>query len=148
MSVSAEVETSASGSAWISDLVLCDGALELAGASSSGSGCESGLPRRTSMTSPSTTMGSSSAGSPSSVVSAKCRVRPSRTASVRFGSTDVTVSIPSTSSLIAGLTCVRLHLRKQFRMCTHTVSFRPGFGSSLRTQTPYEDGFSSHQYSL
>ena len=47
MSVSAEVEASASGSAWVSGLELCDGALEMAGAlSSSGSGCESGLPKR------------------------------------------------------------------------------------------------------
>ena len=136
MSVPTEVEASASGSAWVSDLELCDGALELAGAlSTSGSGCESGIPKRTSMTSPSTTIGSSSTGAPSSVMSAMCRVRPSRTASVRFGSSDVTVSIPSASSLVAGLTCVRLHLCKQFRMCTHTVSFRPGFGSSLRTHT-------------
>ena len=95
----------ASGSAWVSDLSLCDGTLEFAGALSSGSGCESRLPRRTSMTSPSTTIGSSSSGSPSSVMSAKCRVRPSRTASVRSGSSDVTVSIPSASSLVAGLTC-------------------------------------------
>ena len=51
-----EVEA-ASGSAWVSDLSLCDPALEFAGALNSGSGCESGLPRRTSMTSPSTTMG-------------------------------------------------------------------------------------------
>ena len=102
MSVPAEVETSASGSAWVSDLELCDGALELAGALSSGSGCESGLPKRTSTTSPSTTIGSSSSGSPSSVMSAKCRVRPSRTASVRFDHSDVTVSVPSTSSLVAG----------------------------------------------
>ena len=99
ISVPAEVEASASGSAWVSDLELCDGALELAGALRSGSGCESGLPKRTSITSPSTTIGSSSSGSPSSVMSAKCRVRPSRTASVRFGSSDVTVSIPSASSL-------------------------------------------------
>ena len=63
MSVRAEVEASASGSASVSDLALRDVALELAGAlSSSGSGCESSLPRRTSMTSPSTTMGSSSSG--------------------------------------------------------------------------------------
>ena len=88
------------------------------------------------MTSPSTTMGSSSSGSPSSVMSAKCRVRPSRTASVKFGSSEVTISIPSASSLVAGLTWVRLHLCKQFRMCTQTVSFRPGFGSSLGTHTP------------
>ena len=91
-------------------------------------------------------------------MSAKCRVRPSRTASVRFGRIDVTVSIPSASSLVAGLTWVRLQFCKQFRMCTHTVSFRPGFGSSLRTHTPgphhpwtpsvYEDGFSSHQCPL
>ena len=96
------------------------------------SGCESGLP----MTSLSTTVGSSSSGSPSSVMSAKCHVRPSRTASVRLGNNEVTVSIPSASSLVAGLTCVRWHLCKQFRMCTHTVSFRPGFGSSLKTHTP------------
>ena len=157
MSVPAEVEASASGSAWVSDLVVCDGALELAGAlSSSGSGCESGLPKRTSMTSPSTIVGSSSSGSPSSVMLAKCRVRPSRTASVRSSSSDVTVSIPSASSLVAGLTCERLHLCKQFRMCTQTVSFRPG--SVLRSgrthqvhtilglhPSVYEDGFSSHQ---
>ena len=31
---------------------------------------------------------------------------------------------------------VRLYLFKQFRMCTHTVSLRPGIGSSLRTHTP------------
>ena len=79
---------------WVSDLALRDEELELAGALSSSSRCESGLPKRTSMTSPSTTIGSSSSGSPSSVMSAKCRVRPSRTASVRFGSDDVTVSIP------------------------------------------------------
>ena len=30
---------------------------------------------------------------------------------------------------------MQLHLCKQFRMCTHTVSFRRGFGSSLRTHT-------------
>ena len=66
MSVLAEVETSASGSAWVSDLALRDVASELAGALSSGSGCESGLPKRTSMTSPSTTVGSSSSGSLSS----------------------------------------------------------------------------------
>ena len=89
MSVPAEVETSASGSAWISDLALRDEVLELAGALSSGSCCESGLPKRTSMTSPSTTVGSSSSGPPSSVMSAKCRVRPSRTASVRLGTSDV-----------------------------------------------------------
>ena len=130
MSVPAEVEASASGSAWVSDLELCDGALGLAGALSSGSGCESGLPKRTSITSPSTTTGSTSSRHPSSVMSAKCRVRPSRTASVKCGSSDVTVSIPSASSLVAGLAYVRLHL------CTHTVSFRPGFGSSLRTHTP------------
>ena len=69
-------------------------------------------------------------------MSAKCRVRPSRTASVRLGNSAVTVSIPSASSLVAGLTWVRLHFCRQFRMCTHTVSFRPGFGSSLRTHTP------------
>ena len=161
MSVPAEDETSDSGSAWVSDLSLCDGALEFAGALSSGSGCESGLPKQTSMTSPSTTMGSSSSASPSSVMSAKCRVRPSRTASVRFGSSDVTISIPPASSLVAGLTCVRLHFCKQFRMCTKTVSFRPGFGfftqDAYARSTPslgsilpsvYEDGFSSHQYPL
>ena len=97
-------------------------------------------------------------GSSSSVMSAKCRVRPSRTASVRLGSVDATVSIPSASLLVAGLICVRLHLCKQFRMCTQTVSFRPGFGSSLRTHTPgphrsilpsvSEDGFSGHWYPL
>ena len=43
---------------------------------------------------------------------------------------------PSAISLVAGLTCVRLHLCKQLRMCTHTVSFRPGVGSSLKTHTP------------
>ena len=162
MSVPAEVETSASGSEWASDLELCDGALGLAGAFSSGSGCESGLPKRTSITSPSTTIGSSSSGSPSSVTSAKCRVRPSRTASVKFGSSYVTVSIPSASSFVAGLTWVRLHLWKQFRMCTRTVSFCTGFGSSLNTHTPgphhpwapsfrlcMKTGwFSSHQYPL
>ena len=55
MSVPAEVETSASGSAWVSDLALRDVASELAGALSSGSGCESGPPKRRSMTSPSMT---------------------------------------------------------------------------------------------
>ena len=133
MSVLPEVEVSASGSAWVSDLALHDVSLELAEGLSSGSGCESGLPKRKCLKSPSITVGSSSSLPPSSVMSAKCRVRPSRTASVRFGSSDVTISIPSASSLVAGLTCVRLHLCKQFRMCTHTVSFRPGFGSSLRT---------------
>ena len=93
MSVPAEVETSASGSAWVSDLALRDVASELAGALSTGSVCESGLPKRTSMTSPSTTVGSSSSGSHSSVMSEKCR--PSRTASVKLGNSDVTVSIPS-----------------------------------------------------
>ena len=132
MSVPSEVETWASGSACVSDLALRDVASELAGALSSSSGCESGVPKRTSLTSPSTTVGSSS----SSVMSAKCRVRPSRTASVSLGNSDVALSIPSASSLVAGLTCVRLHLCKQFRMCTQTVSFRPGFGSSLTTHTP------------
>ena len=78
-----------------------------AGTLSSSSGCNSGLPKRTSMTSPSITVGASSSRSHSSVMSAKCRVRPSRTASVRLGNSDVTVSIPSASSLVAGLTCVR-----------------------------------------
>ena len=113
------------------------------------------------MTSPSTTVSSSSSGSPLSVMSAKCRVRPSRTVSVRLGNSDVTVSIPSASSLVAGLACVRLHLCKAvshvhpdclvssrlrlFTQDTHTMS-TPSLGSIL--PSVYEDGFSSHQCPL
>ena len=56
MSVPIEVSTSASGSAWVSDLVLRDAVLGVADVLNSGSGFESGLPKRTSMTSPSTTV--------------------------------------------------------------------------------------------
>ena len=111
---------------------------------------------RTSMTSPSTTMGSSSSGSPSSVMSAKCRVRPSRTASVRFGSSDVTVSIPSASSLFAGHLCAialtqavsHVHpdclVSSKLRFFTQDAHARstPSLGSIL--PYVYEDGFSCH----
>ena len=120
------------------------------------------LPKRTSMTSPSTTVSSSSSESPSSVMSSKCRVRPSRTDLLSPGNSDATASIPSASSLVAGPTCVRLHLCKQLRMCTDTVSFRPGFGwfftqDAHSRSTPslssilssvYENGFSSSQCPL
>ena len=102
----------------------------------SGTSFESGLLKRTSITSLSTTVSSSSSKSPSSVMSLKCRVRPSLTAAVSPGNSDATVSIPSASTLVAGLTCVRLHLCKQFRVRTHTVWFRPGLDSSLKTHTP------------
>ena len=65
MSVPIEVATSAFGSGWVSDLVLRDAASGLAGAFDSGSGCDSGLPWRMSMTPPSTTISSSSSRSPS-----------------------------------------------------------------------------------
>ena len=94
------------------------------------------------MTSPSTSVSSLSSGSPSSVMSAKCRARPSRTASVRFGSSDVMISIPSASSLITGLTWVRLHLCRKFRTCRST----PSLGSIL--PSVYENGFSSHKCPL
>ena len=94
MSVLIEVETSAWGSAWVSDLALRDVASGFAGALDSGSACESGLPKRTSITLLSATVSSSSSGSPSSVMSVKCRGRPSRTASVNSGINDVTVSMP------------------------------------------------------
>ena len=41
-------------------------------------------------------------------MSAKCRMRPSRTASIRLGKSDATVSIPSASSLVAGSTAFEL----------------------------------------
>ena len=58
MSVPVEVEISASVSTWVSDLELRDVASVSAGTLSLGSGCESGLPKRTSMASPSTTVSS------------------------------------------------------------------------------------------
>ena len=90
-------------------------------------------------------------------MSAKCRVRPSRTASVRLGKSGVTISIPYVSSLVAGLTCVGLHLCKQvshvhpdclvssrlqfFTQDAHARS-TPSLGSIL--PSVYEGGFSSH----
>ena len=152
MSVPAEVEASASGSAWVSDLALRD---------SSDSGCESGLPKRTSMTSPSTIIGSSSSGSPSSVMSAKCRVRPSRTASVRFGNSDVTISISFRFCVGCGPHLCAIALvqagshghpdglvSSRLRFFTQDAHARstPSLGSIH--PSVYEDGFSSHQYPL
>ena len=113
------------------------------------------------MTSPSTTMGSSSSGSPSSVMSTKCRVRPSRTASVRFGSSDATVSIPSASLLVAaspvcGCTCASsfacVHpdclVPSRLRFFTQDAHARstPSLASIL--PSVFKDGFSSYQCPL
>ena len=111
------------------------------------------------MTSPSTTMGSSSSGSPS-VMSAKCRVRPLRTASGRIGSSDVTISIPfrfvgrgphlDAIALMQAIPhvhpdCVVSSRLRFFTQNAHARS-TPSLGSILSSL--YEDGFSSHQYPL
>ena len=94
---------------------------------SSGSGCESGLPKRTSMTSLSKTMGSSSSGS----LLQGCR---QSVACVfhkllhRFGNSDVTISIPSASLLVADLTCGAIALMQAVAhvhpYCLVSSSFR------------------------
>ena len=122
---------------WVSDLALPEVESEFEGTLGSDLGCGSGLPTQTSVTSPSTTVSSLFSGSPSPAKSAKCLVHHSRIASVSPDDNDAMASVPcASSSLVAGLTCVRLHLCRQFRVWTHTVSFRPGFGSSRNTHNP------------
>ena len=94
-------------------------------------------------------------------MSAKCRVRPSRTASVRFGNSGVTVSIPSASSLVAGLNCVRFALMQavphvhpyclvpsRLRFFSRDAQARSTPSLSSILPSVYEDGFSSHQCPL
>ena len=91
------------------------------------------------------------------VMSAKCRVRPSRTASVRFGSSDVTVSIPSASgphlcAMALMQTVPHVHpyclVSSRLRFFTQDAHARstPSLGSIL--SSVYEDRFSSHKYTL
>ena len=113
------------------------------------------------MTSPSITIGSSSSGSPSSVMSVKCRVRPSRTAFVRFGNSDVTVSIllrlfvgrrPHLCAIALVQAVLHVHLyclvSSKLRFFTQDAHARstPSLGSILPSVN--EDGFSSHQCPL
>ena len=130
MSVPTEVEASASGSAWVSYLSLCHGALEFAGALSSGSGCESGLPRRTHDVALHnhgfivlriplfSDVGEVSRASFANCFSQRSRFLPL----LRWSRASPVCDCTYASS---------------FALCTQIVSFRPGFGSLLRTHTPH-----------
>ena len=68
-------------------------------------------------------------------MSAQCYSLPRRTSSERSCIQFLTISGPWASSLVADLTCVRLHVWRQFRTRTQIVSFLPRTRSPLSTQT-------------
>ena len=74
-------------------------------------------------------------GSPCALMSAQCCSLPRRTSSECSCILFLTISDPSASSLVANLTCVRLHVWIQFLTRTQIVSFLPGTCSPLSTQT-------------
>ena len=109
---------------------------------------ESGGARVEHLTLSSRPISSSSSGFPSSVMSAQCCSLPRRTSSECSCILFLTISNPSASSLVAGVTCVR-HVWRQFLPCTQIVSLarslqaHTSLGPTPGTCSPHRvsDGF-------